>query len=83
MAWRSHVNSDGLIVRQLDHIVIRVSDVRPLHTLLSETFQLPVSWPIQSFPSFMSGGIALGNVNSENQVVIDSEKIYGLDVRPG
>ncbi|MBA3805531.1 MAG: hypothetical protein H0X14_07460 [Acidobacteria bacterium] len=59
------MTDDRPIVKQLDHIVVRVNDARSLHALLSETFQLPVSWPIQVFPSFTSGGITLGNVNLE------------------
>jgi hypothetical protein len=53
------------IVKQLDHIVIRTGDPAALHGLLSGTFQLPVAWPIQAYPSFTSGGIAFGNVNLE------------------
>lgn len=53
------------IVKQLDHIVVRVGDPAELHTLLTDTFQLPVSWPVQAYPSFTSGGINLGNVNLE------------------
>ena len=53
------------IVKQLDHIVIRTGDPSALHRLLSDTFQLPVAWPIQAYPSFTSGGIAFGNVNLE------------------
>jgi hypothetical protein len=53
------------IVKQLDHIVVRVDDPVSLHALFSETLGLPVSWPVQAYPSFTSGGITLGNVNLE------------------
>jgi hypothetical protein len=59
------VMADEPIVKQLDHIVVRVDDPVPLHTLFSETLQLPVAWPVQAYPSFTSGGVTLGNVNLE------------------
>jgi hypothetical protein len=59
------VTTDEPIVKQLDHIVVRVDDPVSLHALFSETLQLPVAWPVQAYPSFTSGGITLGNVNLE------------------
>jgi hypothetical protein len=59
------VTTDGPIVKQLDHIVVRLDDPVSLHALLSETLRLPVAWPVQAYPSFTSGGITLGNVNLE------------------
>ena len=55
------------LVQQVDHIIIRVDDSssNQLFSLLSDTFQLPVAWPLASYPAFKSGGIFAGNVNLE------------------
>ena len=53
------------VVKQLDHIIARVDDAEPLFKFLSEALQLPVAWPLRSYPSFTSGGIALGNLYLE------------------
>lgn len=53
------------IVRQIDHILIASSEARELFTLLSDTLQFPVAWPMSDHGSFASGGVAVGNVNLE------------------
>jgi hypothetical protein len=53
------------IVRQLDHLIVRVDDPQPLFKLLTETLKLPVAWPLRAYPSFMSGGVTLGNLYLE------------------
>ena len=53
------------IVKQIDHIAIRVDDPHYLFALLSDTFQLPVVWPIASYDWILSGGVFAGNVNLE------------------
>lgn len=53
------------VIKQLDHAIARVDNPQPLFALLSETFQLPIAWPLCSYPSFTSGGIALGNLYLE------------------
>jgi hypothetical protein len=59
------MSEDAGAVKQLDHLVVRADDPRPLFTLLSETLQLPVAWPMRSYPSFTSGGVGLGNLYLE------------------
>lgn len=54
-----------MVVRQVDHILIASTDAKELFTLLSETFQLPVAWPMAEYGNFSSGGVAVGNVNLE------------------
>jgi hypothetical protein len=51
--------------RSLDHVVVRVQAAEPLYKLFSETFGLPVSWPLQhsGFASF--GWVNVGNTNLE------------------
>jgi hypothetical protein len=55
------------LVRRLDHVIIRVHDpyYEKLHTLLSKTFELPESWPVNEQPGFRSGGVFAGNVDLE------------------
>src|SRR5437588_7321053 len=59
------MNTGRQPVKQLDHLIVRAEDPSPLFNLLSETFQLPVAWPLRSYPSFTSGGITLGNLYLE------------------
>jgi hypothetical protein len=56
---------DNPAVKQLDHVIARVDDAEALHSLLTATLGLPVSWPVKSYDAFMSGGISLGNVYLE------------------
>ncbi len=53
------------IVKQVDHIAIRVDDPHYLFSLLSDAFQLPVVWPIAPYVWILSGGVCAGNVNFE------------------
>ncbi len=57
--------SSSSIVRQVDHILIASSDPNALFSLLTETFQLPVAWPMTDYGAFASGGVAMGNCNLE------------------
>jgi hypothetical protein len=59
------MGEDRQMVKQLDHLIVRVDNPRPLFELLSETLGLPIAWPMQSFPSFTSGGVTLGNLYLE------------------
>lgn len=53
------------IVKQIDHILILSPSAKELFELLSETFQLPVAWPMTDYGGFTCGGVSLGNVNLE------------------
>ncbi len=53
------------IVKQVDHIAIRVDDPPYLFSLLSDAFQLPIVWPIAPYDWILSGGVCAGNVNFE------------------
>ncbi len=63
------------IVRQIDHILIASSEAKELFALLSDTFQLPVAWPMTNYGGFASGGVAVGNVNLE--IIQDTEPASG------
>src|ERR1043166_5833491 len=52
-------------IRQIDHILIASNEAKDLFSLFTETFQLPVVWPMSDYGGFVSGGVALGNVNLE------------------
>jgi hypothetical protein len=67
------------VIKQLDHVIARVDDANALHALLSETFQLPVSWAVKSYASFTSGGIALGNLMLEILTVGEKSDAVGQD----
>ena len=63
------------IVRQIDHILIASSEASELFALLSDTLQFPVAWPITDYGGFVSGGVAVGNVNLE--IIKDPEPAAG------
>lgn len=53
------------ICRSIDHVMLRTQDTEPLFSLLAETLQLPVTWPLQhsEFASF--AWIHVGNTHLE------------------
>lgn len=56
------------IVECVDHLMIRVVDsvYEQLFSLLTETLQLPITWPINdATPGFKTGGVFAGNINLE------------------
>jgi hypothetical protein len=53
------------VVKQVDHIAIRVDDPGYLFSLLADVFRLPVAWPLGSYGMVLSSGIFAGNVNLE------------------
>jgi hypothetical protein len=81
------------VVKQVDHLAIRVADPGPLFSLLANTFRLPVAWPIASYGIVRSGGVWAGNVNLEtvrfgpapkrSAPGVPSAGFYGLAFEPG
>jgi hypothetical protein len=63
------------IVRQVDHIRITSSGATALFALLTETLQLPIAWPMADHGGFISGGVAVGNLNLE--IVQDNQAADG------
>ena len=63
------------VVNQIDHILIASSDAKELFSLLSDTFQFPVAWPMADYGNFASGGVSVGNVNLE--IIKDSAPVAG------
>jgi hypothetical protein len=53
------------IISGVDHIMVRVEKAEPILTLFSETFGLPVSWPIQRKDFANYAWVTLGNTNLE------------------
>lgn len=64
-----------MIVRQIDHLLIVSSEAEKLFSLLTDTFQLPVAWPMTDYGGFTSGGVAVGNVNLE--IISGSQLVPG------
>lgn len=59
------MNSPAPVFKQLDHVIARVEEPRRLFDTLTGTLGLPVAWPFRAYPSFQSGGVALGNLYLE------------------
>jgi hypothetical protein len=57
--------AERAIVRQVDHILLKTDDAPSLFTLLTDTLQIPVAWPIFTYRGFHSGAAGFGNVNLE------------------
>lgn len=56
------------ITKRVDHIMIRVveAEYERLFSLLTETLQLPVAWPINAdAPGFKTGGVFAGTISME------------------
>jgi hypothetical protein len=53
------------IVRQVDHILLRVDDAAAAFATLTDTLQIPVAWPLFEYRGFHSGAAGFGNVNLE------------------
>jgi hypothetical protein len=74
---------DQMIIKYLDHLVIRTPQPERLMELFTQKLGLPVAWQLESNPSFISGGIHLGNANLEIMSVQhtrprDRTWLYGL-----
>lgn len=67
------------IVKQIDHILILSPSAKELFALLSETFQLPVAWPMTDYGGFTCGGVSLGNVNLE--IILEQTPDESRDAR--
>jgi hypothetical protein len=63
-----------IIARQVDHIMVASRQATELFALLTDTFGLPVVWPLSDYGSFGSGGVSFGNVNLE---VLRSSATFG------
>lgn len=66
------------IIRQVDHILVASNDAEELFSVFSDTFQLPVVWPMSDYGKFASGGVSLGNVNLEIfRVPVSADSVVG------
>lgn len=66
------------IIKQTDPLLIASREATELFLLLSDTFQLPVAWPLTDYGGFLSGGVAVGNVNLEIPLPVKKEIPYQL-----
>lgn len=76
-AQTSH-GTPEVLVRQIDHIIIRSDEAEGLFRLFSEKLNLPVVWPYRSYGAFSSGGVGFGNVNIELMLRSESRPGSGL-----
>ncbi|WP_426306101.1 hypothetical protein ACN9MJ_02265 [Acidovorax facilis] len=51
--------------RSIDHVMLRLQAAEPLFQLFSETFGLPVAWPLQRTDFATYGWVHLGNTDLE------------------
>lgn len=74
----------GALVRQIDHILMSSDEPEQLFRFFSEKLGLPVAWAFQSYGTFASGGVGLGNVNVELLHLDDrGSGIIGFAMEPG
>ena len=52
-------------INKIDHFFISSPQSKDLYTLFTTEFNLPVVWNYQTWGSFSSGGVSLGNVAFE------------------
>lgn len=74
-------------VGPIDHIMIRAEHPETLFTLFTQTFELPVAWPLANRGGVTSGGVSFGNVNLEaikfpGQLTAESS-LVGFAFEPG
>jgi len=60
------------IFRGIDHIMLRLPALEPLYTLFSDTFGLPVSWPLQRSGFADFAWVTVGNTNLEFWAAADN-----------
>lgn len=72
------------IVRQLDHVLLVSPSATRIFDTLTGDLRLPVAWPMNSYGSFRSGGVALGNLNLEIIAAprADATQFSGLALEP-
>ncbi|MBA2679413.1 MAG: hypothetical protein H0U76_13570 [Ktedonobacteraceae bacterium] len=89
------MNATGVITKRVDHIMIRVVEAKykQLFSLLTETLQLPVAWPVnEDIPGFKTGGVFAGTINMEifqsgtqqalRSPVPSQAQLYGIAFEP-
>jgi hypothetical protein len=62
------VSTTAALVKRVDHVMVRVTPEAydAFFSLLTTTFALPVTWPVNdSIPSFKTGGVFCGNCSLE------------------
>lgn len=59
------MDSPSPVFKQLDHLIARVEDPRPVFETLTGVLGLPVAWPLRAYPTFESGAVTLGNLYLE------------------
>jgi PKD repeat protein len=52
-------------IKQVDHLMVQVSEPELVYDLFSGDLGLPVAWPMVNYGAFSTGGVSFGNVNME------------------
>jgi hypothetical protein len=73
--------SEEHVVAKIDHIVVQTENPGQLFSMMTETFDLPVAWPIAAYPGFTTGGIHAGNVNIEFLRFNEAQNIQNFKAR--
>jgi hypothetical protein len=68
--------------KSIDHVLVRVEDAQAIMNLFTETFGLPVSWPLQSSGFATYGWVTLGNTNLEFWASSNNSDLPSEDVLP-
>lgn len=63
------------IYRAVDHIVLRLPEADGISTLFSETFGLPIAWPLQRSNFATFSWVSLGNTNLEFWAATDNSDL--------
>ena len=53
------------IVRQVDHILLRVDDADSAFAMLTEELRIPVAWPLFTYRGLQSAAASFGGVSLE------------------
>jgi hypothetical protein len=51
------------LIKQVDHIAVRVNEPDYLFSLFTDVFGLPVAWQLADYSYFRSGAVIVGNAN--------------------
>lgn len=57
--------SNSPLIKQVDHIAVRVNEPEYLFSLFTDMFGLPVAWQLADYSYFRSGAVIVGNANLE------------------
>lgn len=72
-----------MLVRKIDHALLKVDDARAAWELFSGPLALPVAWPPFEYKGFLSGAVALGEANLELLTPLPDADVPAAAAKPG